>query len=317
MHPRLIDIPTGVDGMGDLVLPSYFTMLAIGLALAIFLARRWGARQGLDPRLIVDFGIWMALWGIVGSRLLHVIADGYFWDYVHVCTDPSLVDWKVDARECAALQGAWDAAREVCHPIETNCWAWADVTAGGYAYYGGLIAAALFSVYFIRKHRLPGPKMLDMAGWTITLGLAWGRMGCFLASCCFGARTDCPLGVVFPSGSAASRKHWQEGLLDTYRVESLPVHPTQVYESLGSLIIAALVYFAMRPRKRFDGQVFAVAMVAYAVLRFLLEFIRRDDRGSLVGLSTSQLIAIGVVAACSWLWVHLGRRSARLLSEGK
>jgi phosphatidylglycerol:prolipoprotein diacylglycerol transferase len=315
MHPRLLEFPTGLEGFPSLQLPSYFTLLTIGFILATFLARRWGKRHGLDPRRMVDLGIWMVIWGIVGSRLLHVIADGHFWDYVHVCTDPSLVDWKVDVHECAALKGVWDEARGLCHPVETNCFAWADITSGGFAYYGGFIAASLFGWWFIRKHHLPAGKIIDMSGWAITLGLVWGRMGCFLASCCFGARTDSAIGVVFPSGSSPSRHHWEEGLLPSYRLESLPVHPTQLYEAAASLVIAALVYFVVRPHKRFDGQVFVVAMVLYAVARFMLEFIRRDERGGLLGLSTSQLVALGVVAVCAYLWVHFSRRAKKLLAE--
>ena len=219
----------------------------------------------------------MAIFGLLGARILHVIADGHFWDYVHICTDPSRVEWHVDYRECRSLEGVWDAARGLCHPAETYCLAWLDLRSGGLAFYGGFIAAALFSIYFIRKHKLPAGKLIDLSAWVLMLGLAWGRLGCFLASCCFGARTDSVLGVVFPGGSAASRKHWEEGLLESYRMVSLPVHPTQLYEAGIGLAIAAFAYFWLHPRKRFDGQVFCVTAGLYAVLRFLIEFVRRDD----------------------------------------
>jgi phosphatidylglycerol:prolipoprotein diacylglycerol transferase len=308
MSPRLLELE--IFGQ-QLYLPAYFSMVAVGFVLAAILLRRWARFHGLDHRLMIDFVIWMALWGVVGSRILHVLADGHLRDYVNVCLDPSKVDWKVDARECAALEGAWDAARDVCHPVETNCLAFADVFRGGFAYYGGLIAAALFSIWFIRRHRLPAGKILDMSGWAITLGLAWGRIGCFLASCCFGARCEGPWSVAFPPGSAASRHHWDQGLLGTYRHESLHVHPTQLYEAVGSLVLAALVYFVLRPRKRFDGQVFAVAMIGYAALRFGLEFLREDERGAFGPFSTSQWIAIAIVVFCAFLWRHMSRRARR------
>jgi phosphatidylglycerol:prolipoprotein diacylglycerol transferase len=250
----------------------------------------------------------MAIWGLLGARLLHVIADGHFWDYVNICRDPSLVDWKVDIRECRALDGVWDAAAGICHPAETYCLAWIDLRSGGLAFYGGFIAAALFSIYFIRKHNLPAGKLIDLSGWVLMLGLAWGRMGCFLASCCFGARTDSVIGVVFPGGSAASRKHWEQGLLDSYRMESFPVHPTQLYEAAIGLAIAAFAYFWVHPRKRFDGQVFCVTVGLYAVLRFMIEFLRRDDRGAILGLSTSQITAIGFLLASAYLWRYFRRR---------
>ncbi len=313
MNPSLFRLDSGVDGIGDLILPSYFSMVAIGFIIAVIVIPRWAKRHGIDSRVMIDFIIWMAIFGLLGSRLLHIIADGHFWDYVNVCIDPQKVDWKIDARECRQMNGVWDAAKGVCHPAETNCLAWADITNGGLAFYGGFLAAALFSIVFVRRYQLPVGKLVDMGGWLLMLGLAWGRMGCFLGSCCFGARTDSWFGVVFPRSSSASRYHWEQGLLANYRTESLPVHPTQVYEALVGIAIAALAYFWLRPRKKFDGQVFCVASILYAVARFLLETVRRDERGGLFGFSTSQLIAMGIVVCCILLWRYFSERSQRIV----
>ena len=220
----------------------------------------------------------------------------------------------MDRIECRALKGVWDTAAGVCHPVKRNCFAWADLNAGGFAFYGGFVAAALFSIYFVRKHRLPQAKILDMAGWALMLGLAWGRMGCLLAGCCFGIRTDSVLGVVFPARSAASRAHWERGWLDSYRMESLPVHFTQAYSSLAAVLIAAFVYIWLRPRKRFDGQVFCVSAGSYALFRFLIEFIRSDERGGILGLSTSQIIALCFAAFLIWLWRRLKVRAERVIA---
>ncbi len=74
------------------------------------------------------------------------------------------------------------------------------------------------------------------------------------------------------------------------------------------LAIAAFAYFWLHPRKRFDGQVFCVTAGLYAVARFAIEFIRRDDRGAIMGLSTSQLTAIGFLIASAYLWRYFRRR---------
>jgi phosphatidylglycerol:prolipoprotein diacylglycerol transferase len=313
MHPRLLDFPVSLKGFMGFGLDSYFAMVTVGFIIGAVLIRRWAKAKGLDHRLMLDFVIWMAIFGVLGSRLLHVIADGHFMDYVHACTDPSLVDWKVDKRECHSLEGVWDAAKGVCHPRESNCLAWLDVTAGGFAFYGGFIAAALFSVHFIRRHKLPAGKIVDMAGWALMLGLAWGRMGCMLAGCCFGSQTDTALGVVFPGGSAASRHHFDQGLLASYRLESLPVHYVQAYSSLAGLAIAAFAYLWVRPRKRFDGQVFCIAAGLYALFRFSIEFIRRDERGGLMGLSTSQIIAIVFLALIGYFWRYFKKKKEAAL----
>ncbi|MCK9522626.1 MAG: prolipoprotein diacylglyceryl transferase [Proteobacteria bacterium] len=292
---------------GTLFLPPYFTMLSVGLLLAVFLARRWARRHDLDAGRMLDFGILMVVLGVIGAKLLHVLADGYFWDYVHLCTDPSQVNWRVDPPECRALGGVWDNAQNTCHPAAKNCLAWAS--GSGFAYYGGLLFAGLFSVWFIRRHKWPAAKICDMGGWTIPLGLAWGRMGCFLSGCCFGAPTAHGSGIVFPAGSSAARAQWEAGLLSTYRIPSLPVHPTQVYESVASLIIAALAYFVVRQRKTFDGQVFVFSMISYGAVRFGLECIRQDERGEWLGLSTSQWLAVVIVGVCIPLYVYFRRKA--------
>jgi phosphatidylglycerol:prolipoprotein diacylglycerol transferase len=83
------------------------------------------------------------------------------------------------------------------------------------------------------------------------------------------------------------------------------VHPTQLYEAAGSLAIAAVGYYLIAPRKRFDGQVFVFFLASYSVLRFAVEILRNDDRGGLLGLSTSQLISVlitlGLIPVYRWL----------------
>lgn len=314
MLPRLIEFPFEIPLLGY-SLPSYFTMVAIGFIMGIIMIRRWATPLHIDKQIMLDFVIWMAIWGVIGSRILHVVADGHFWDYVYVCLDPNRVDWKIDERECRALKGVWDVAKTVCHPSESNCFAWADLASGGFAFYGGFIAAAIFSTYFIRKHDLPAGKLLDMSGWALMLGVAWGRIGCFLASCCFGVRTSSSWGVIFPGRSAASRYHWDHGWLPSYRLESLPVIPTQLYSAVGAFLIAAFAYFWLQPRKKFDGQVFCVSAALYAIFRFSIEFLRRDERGDLFGLSTSQLIAIVFIGFLIWLWRFLSRRSEEIMQQ--
>jgi phosphatidylglycerol---prolipoprotein diacylglyceryl transferase len=313
MHPRLLDFSVDLKGFDGFGLESYFTMVAVGFITAAILLRRWAKANRLDTRLIIDFVIWMAIFGVLGSKLQHVIADGHFMDYVHACTDPDLVDWKIDQRECRALKGIWDVEKGVCHPRESNCLAWLDITSGGFAFYGGFIGAALFAVYFIRRHRLPAGKLIDIGACLLMLGVSWGRMGCMLAGCCFGSRTDSWLGVVFPGGSPASRHHYDLGLIESYRLESMPVYFTQFYSSLAAALIAAFTYLYLLPRKRFDGQVFCVAAGLYALFRFMIEFIRSDERGGAFGLSSSQLIAIGFLVVIRLLWRRFERRAAHTI----
>jgi phosphatidylglycerol:prolipoprotein diacylglycerol transferase len=148
-----------------------------------------------------------------------------------------------------------------------------------------------------------------MAGFAVPLGLAFGRMGCLMAGCCFGSPSDLPWAMSFPWRSAASEAQFKAHLLPSARMWSLPVHPTQAYESAASLGVAAFCLLWVHPRKRYDGQVFATFLVLYAVARFAIEFLRRDDRGGLLGLSTSQLLGIAMVAVAAIIHLRLGPRA--------
>ncbi|MGC4065862.1 MAG: prolipoprotein diacylglyceryl transferase [Polyangiaceae bacterium] len=152
--------------------------------------------------------------------------------------------------------------------------------------------------YFrLKRDRFPFLRAADMAGFAIPLGLAFGRMGCLLAGCCFGRPFEGPWGISFPKFSPASDKQAQLGLLPSSAHESLAVHPTQLYESASALAIAAFLLLWFHPRKRYDGQVFLAFVALYATARFIIEFLRSDDRGGSFGLSTSQLIGLLLLAA--------------------
>jgi phosphatidylglycerol---prolipoprotein diacylglyceryl transferase len=293
----------------DFSMPGYSLLLFTGFLFATAAGAAWARRVGQDPDVIVDLGLATLLLGIIGGKLLHVVADGYFWDYVNLCVDPSKVDWKVDKDLCPTRYGGvWDAAKKVCHPVNKDCFAWAKFWNPGYAYYGGFIASAAGAWYLLKWDRFPFWKAADMAGFTIPIGLAFGRMGCLLAGCCFGGQSDSALALSFPPGSPASDAQFKLGLLKTSRMWSLPVHPTQIYEAALAVAIAAICLLWVHGRKKYDGQVFVVFMGLYAAGRFGLEFLRADDRGAALGLSTSQLI--GVVLAGLALYLHR-RLSAR------
>jgi phosphatidylglycerol:prolipoprotein diacylglycerol transferase len=292
--------------------PAYFVLLTVGFGLAIWMSRRWGQRTGLDKESTTDLGLYMLIAGVAGARILHVIADGYFWDYVHLCTDPAQVTWEITRARCLSedVGGIWDAANAVCHPGGSDCLAWAKFWRGGLTYYGGFLGATWYGIRFIRKEKLPLWKTVDMAGFTIPFGLIFGRLGCFLGGCCFGKPSDVPWAVSFPAWSPASESQAKADLIERASLPSLPVHPTQLYESIACLVIFTVVYFSVWPRKRWDGLVFVTFAALYAVARFVIEFWRDDDRGGLLGLSTSQLISAGVLGVVLWLASWLRARAA-------
>lgn len=297
-------IPTLFHIFGEAV-PAYFVMLMTGFGIATWLGVRWAKQQGLDHQVIIDLGLYSLIAGVAGGRILHVLADGYFWDYVHLCTDPSQVIWRVEQARCTQIEGIWDASINACRPPGRDCLAWAAFWSGGLAYYGGLLSATAYGLYFLKKQKFPMWKGADMAGLVIPVGLFFGRMGCFLGGCCFGVPTDGFWGVRFPAWSPASESQAKAHLLAHPWEVSLAVYPTQLFEAVGCLSIAAVTMFWIHPRKQFDGQVFSAFLVLYALLRFVIEFLRADDRGGVLGLSTSQWISALTVAGVALLYSRL------------
>jgi phosphatidylglycerol:prolipoprotein diacylglycerol transferase len=307
VHPDLFKLV----GIG---FPSYFVLLLSGFLFATATGAIWARRIGQSADVIVDLGLAMLIAGVAGSRILSVLVDGYFWDFVHLCTDPARVEWPLDKAECisSTYGGVWDAAKGVCHPGHADCFAWAKFWTGGMTYYGGFIGAALAAWFLLKRDKFPFWKAADMAGFAIPIGLGFGRMGCLFAGCCFGATTEASWAISFPWRSAASEAQHKAHLIPSAHMWSLPVHPTQLYEAAASLAIAAICLAVVHPRKRYDGQVFAAFLVLYAIARFALEFLRRDDRGGLIGLSTSQLIGLGLVGVAIAVHVLRGRSTREL-----
>jgi phosphatidylglycerol:prolipoprotein diacylglycerol transferase len=316
MKPTLWKAPFDIPGLGPLDFPAYSTLLAVGFVLAWLLARRDGMRQGIHPADMYDFTLWMLLWGLIGARVMHVIFDGHFMDYVHMCTDPKLVpaiDPPVEACTSDAQCGDYflcDTELNRCYPPR-DCLLVFKAWRGGFAFYGGLIFATAFAWHWLRKRKIPFLKMADIAAIGIALGLFFGRVGCFLNGCCYGKLCDIPPGVVFPRRGAAWRAQLDAGLISRADA-ALPVHPTQLYQALANLAVFALLYWVVRPRKRRHGEVLAYFLIFKAIARGIVEIWRDDERGVFLGghVSTAQFVGIGMILAGVWLlrWLAEQRR---------
>ena len=101
MHSRLFTIDLDLFGSDySIPFPSYFVLLLTGFLFATIMGVVWAKRVGQDPDVVVDLGLAMLLAGVAGGRILHVLADGHLMDYVHMCTDPSKVEWQITRAEC-------------------------------------------------------------------------------------------------------------------------------------------------------------------------------------------------------------------------
>jgi phosphatidylglycerol:prolipoprotein diacylglycerol transferase len=125
-----------------------------------------------------------------------------------------------------------------------------------------------------------------------------GRLGCFAAGCCYGKPTNVPWAVTFTNPAAAANVGTPLGI---------PLHPTQLYEAGAELLILGIV-LAMEKRGRgFPGRTFWGYMFLYAVSRFIIEFYRGDDRGTVGMFSTSQFISIVLAPLAIVMLVYLSR----------
>ncbi len=185
------------------------------------------------------------------------------------------------------------------------------IAAGGLVFYTGALAALGAMYAGCRLTRLSPWPLLDAVCLYLPLGHAFGRLGCFFGGCCFGAPTDSACGVRFPAGSPAFLQHKSQGLLPDGAVASLPVHPSQLYETAGNLVLFALLLLLARRRPQSPGRLTALYLGGYAALRFTLEFWRGDAiRGVYFGLSASQCIALATLAAVIAATMRGGKRPA-------
>lgn len=330
MFPSIFDSRwIGIDGAFQFSIPTYFAAIMAGFGFAAWFAHRDAMRLGIDRQKFIDFALWMLIVGVLGSRIAHVLVDGMFWDYVHLCTDPFLVEGRelrgggacVSNAQCLTQQGQGvdigaicNVETGLCHP-QRDCFRWLKFWAGGLTVYGALIACVVVGWWYMRRHDMPVRKVMDLGGYGMPLGIAIGRLGCLAGGCCYGAVCDVDwLGIRFPTGTVAYLDHfenhyallqaqWGEGIKG-----SLPVYPTQLLSSLYNFVIFLIAYFVVRPRKRYDGQVLLTSVFLYAAFRFGIEFLRADPRGAALGLSTSQLIALGTTLAAGYALYRLRRR---------
>ena len=167
----------------------------------------------------------------------------------------------------------------------------------GFVFFGGMIVAVGALIGYMKHKKLPILKTSDFLIVGLPLGHALGRIGCFCAGCCYGRPTSMPWGVTFTHPQA----------LVPPELMGVALHPTQLYECAGNLLLFVLLHFAYkRPHK--DGAILVTYIFAYSLMRFVIEFFRGDFRGNfLLGLSPSQCISLGAAAIALIIWLKFLR----------
>jgi phosphatidylglycerol:prolipoprotein diacylglycerol transferase len=173
------------------------------------------------------------------------------------------------------------------------------VRAGG-VFYGGLLAALGAAIVLVRRYQLRLWATADWFAPGIALGHVVGRLGCLMAGCCYGKPTDVPWAITFNNPLASANVGTPLGV---------PLHPTQLYDAGAELLILILLLVTERRGRTFEGRTFWLYMLLYGISRFVIEFYRGDDRGMVLGVSTSQFVSIIVVPMAIAMLLRLRARA--------
>lgn len=288
-------LPALDDGQGVPV-RGYGMLLLLAATAGTWLSIVRGRLMGFDTDTILALGMEVFLWGIVGARLFYVL------EYHEQFFRPG-------QSFLAAL------------PSVLN------IAAGGLVVFGSLPTAALAAWHFAYRRGLSLARLADCIAPGLLLGLAIGRVGCFLNGCCYGGPCDLPWAVQFPPGSPPWLDQATRGLLPMAATGvsagvaesvaiaaqpwSLPVHPAQLYAAIDAAILSLLAV-CFTPLARRDGEVFAMVLTLHPLSRLLLEMIRVDEPPALgTVLSISQLVSLVLLALAACLWWWLSRQPLR------
>jgi phosphatidylglycerol---prolipoprotein diacylglyceryl transferase len=235
--------------IGNFDIYTYGVMLVTGFLLGIFFTIRRSKNSKITIDDIVDFSFYLLLGGLVGARLIYVLL--HLHEYI--------------ARPIGII-----LLRE-----------------GGLAWHGALIGGFVSFWLFSRRRKLDLLELLDLCAPGIMLGLAVGRIGCFMNGCCLGCETEAPWGVVFRDAGYFS-----------------PRHPTQLYELVLDLVIVGFLCF-WEKRKKFSGELIILMFTTYSIDRFIVEIFRLSPP-RILGLSLAQYSSI-IIVIITLFWVHRGR----------
>jgi phosphatidylglycerol---prolipoprotein diacylglyceryl transferase len=278
VHPILFEIPTP---WFRLPVYTYGVMLGTSMIVAWYFVMWLGrSKEGMLRDQLANAFIITAVVALVGSRVLFI------------ATVPDLFP---------------------------DVWSWFAIRRGGLVAYGGFLGGLLGSWIYWRNKQHTLLHWADVVAPTLGLGLFFTRIGCYFYGCDFGAPlgSDAPAWLrdlgTFPGigggdsgdGSPAFIHHVQQyGHAPTSHA-SLPVHPTQLYESAIGLALFGITMFLWRKR-RFRGQVVLMLAMLYSAWRFAIEYLRDDpERGGAYGFSTSQYISLAIFPVAAFLYFQL------------
>lgn len=233
--------------IGSFTIHGYGLMIAIGILCCVIMGSYRAKKKGLNPEAVLDIAIFGVLFGFIGAKLLFVI-----------------VEFKWFLEDPLAVLGS-----------------------EGFVVYGGIIAGVITAIVYCKIKGYVFLEYFDLLMPSVAIAQGFGRIGCFLAGCCYGRETHTHFGYIFPEGSLAPA--------------GMRLLPTQLLSSAGNFLICIILILYSKKAKH-TGDVGALYMLLYGVGRFLIEFLRDDNRGAVWMLSTSQFISIFIILMSLFLF---------------
>jgi phosphatidylglycerol:prolipoprotein diacylglycerol transferase len=245
---------------------SYGVMLGLSLVVGWYITLGLCVKDGMERELMGRCYVWTAVSAVVGARLLYVFTNLDRFDNI------------IDVFK---------------------------VNQGGLVAYGGFLGGLVGSTVFCKLKRIRLLAWADCAVPSLCSGLMITRIGCLMFGCDFGKPFNGRWAIQFPKGAPAYLQQLHEQLISADALKSLPVHPTQIYESLNGLVLLGLLFLVRRYRK-FSGEMFIAFFMGYAPLRYFVETLRADEQRGMIGpLTTSQFIGVATFTLGAALFAYL------------
>ncbi|MGN0308236.1 MAG: prolipoprotein diacylglyceryl transferase [Lachnospiraceae bacterium] len=235
--------------IGPITVHGYGLMIGLGVVAALLLGDYRAKKKGLSSDAVYGMTFFAVVFGFLGAKILYI-----------------LTQWK------SFLQ----------NPKEF-------LSFEGFVVFGGIIGAIITLYFYCKVKKLDLLQYLDLMVPSVALAQALGRIGCFLAGCCYGRETDSCLGVVFTHSA--------------YAPNGVKLLPTQLFMSAGDFLLMGILLWYGR-KERIKGRATMLYLILYSLGRFVLEFFRNDERGTVGIMSTSQFIGIlTAVAGAIGYWI--------------
>ena len=236
--------------IGPVTVHGYGLMIAIGIVVALLVGDKRAGKKGLNGELVYPMTLFAVVFGFFAARILFIITE-----------------WK----------------NFIKAPIDY-------ITGSGFVVFGGIIGGIITIYVYCKIKKVNPVDYMDLMVPSVALAQGLGRIGCFLAGCCYGRETDAWWGITF------TRSH--------FAPNGVSLIPTQLIMSLGDFIIAGLLFlYLSKDRKRLQPTCVYIAL--YSIGRFGVEFLRNDYRGNIGILSTSQFIGIFTLIAAVAAYIFL------------